>query len=255
MPHHSHVERVDADAVCGNCGSVNPEDTLICKTCGNNLRDQRAARMAMDQLHEDAASPGRRTGVISGVLAVGGLLLIAWVALNSDMIAQGMVSGAGDQGAFSLGLWSGADGDRLDELAHTLYSAPPSVDAQLEAIHSPAPQAGPAGLYVLARESAEEGIRPVGMAKVAREGDTLYFVGHADFLEVRGRGRVNAQGMLVVDWAGYREGGREFEVRGAAAPGRNGGFECYGELTRPTGDGTREAYTFYAFPVAGGAAS
>ena len=37
--HHEAVEHLDADAVCEPCGNVNPEGTLLCKTCGNNLRD------------------------------------------------------------------------------------------------------------------------------------------------------------------------------------------------------------------------
>jgi hypothetical protein len=251
MPQRSHAERVDADAVCGNCGSVNPEDTLICKMCGNNLRDQRAARMATDQLQEETSSTRQRRAVLSGVLAVVGLLMVAWVALNSDMIAQGMVSSVGGQDGFSLGLWSGVDGARLDTLVEQLRTSPPSLEAQLEAIRSPIRLADPEGVYVIARESVAEGIRPVGTAVVAREDDILYFAGLVDIMEVRGRGRVNAEGMLVVDWAGYREGASEYEVRGAAAPSADGGLECYGELTLATGDSSREAYTFFAYPVVG----
>jgi len=43
-------EGIEADAVCAQCGSANPEGTLICKTCGNNLRDQRMLRITADQL-------------------------------------------------------------------------------------------------------------------------------------------------------------------------------------------------------------
>ena len=52
--HHEHVEHLDADAVCEACDTVNPEGTLLCKTCGNNLRDQRARRMkAGGRKHDD----------------------------------------------------------------------------------------------------------------------------------------------------------------------------------------------------------
>lgn len=254
MPPTPHAERVDADAVCARCGTVNPEDTLICKTCGNNLRDQRAARMAMEQPQEVAAAPGQQRGVIQGILALVGLLLILWVALNSDRIAQGMVSGLTSQNAFTLGLWSGQDGARLDDLAASLETAPPSANAQLEAIRSPVNIADPAGMYVLARESEAEGIRPVGTAIVQRdeEDDTLYFVGHTDLLEVRGRGRVNTEGMLVVDWAGYREGAREYEVRGAALPMAAGGLECYGEPVSTDEEAGAGGYNFFAYKVLNG---
>ena len=48
--HPDYHEGIEADAVCAQCGSANPEGTLICKTCGNNLRDQRLMRIAADQI-------------------------------------------------------------------------------------------------------------------------------------------------------------------------------------------------------------
>ena len=47
VPRQHSAERVDADAVCARCGAVNPEDSLLCKVCGNFLRDLRGRRLAV----------------------------------------------------------------------------------------------------------------------------------------------------------------------------------------------------------------
>ena len=76
--HHT----LDADAVCGACGTVNPEGTLICKQCGNNLRDQRHQRMhaADAEIGVDTAQSRRR--IIDIGLGVFGILVVAWAVIN-----------------------------------------------------------------------------------------------------------------------------------------------------------------------------
>ncbi|MCX5757207.1 MAG: hypothetical protein NTU83_01615, partial [Candidatus Hydrogenedentes bacterium] len=55
------IERIDADAVCEKCGTVNPEETLLCKTCGNNLRDQRLHRVQSEPSEEAVREAGHLT--------------------------------------------------------------------------------------------------------------------------------------------------------------------------------------------------
>ena len=89
--HHQHLpegERLDADAVCGSCGTVNPEDTLLCKSCGNNLRDQRQTRIAVDG---PGMEPMDMRWTISAVVSAGN----GWISsLTSQAMKRAMNSQA-----------------------------------------------------------------------------------------------------------------------------------------------------------------
>ncbi|MFP4500546.1 MAG: hypothetical protein ACLFTT_06055 [Candidatus Hydrogenedentota bacterium] len=257
------MDRFDADAVCAECGTVNPEDTLICKVCGNNLRDQRARRMAKEtgaQLPTAQGHPGRTW--VSGVLVALGLLLVLWVALNAEHLARGMIEAMGEDQGYSLGLWSGEEGARLDALSESLDAATPDLDAQMVAIRDSAVVEEYAGLYVITQESTAEGMRPRGLALVQKDEDgKYYFVGHTKLVKVRGTAHIEKEnGWLMVDRAGYREGTRERLVHGAAMKLPEGGIECYGEAemqpeaaAAAAQETTREGYTFYAFKLVDGA--
>lgn len=257
-PKQHSAERVDADAVCARCGAVNPEDTLLCKVCGNNLRDQRVRRMAVEHAVEAPVDTGERHRWFSAVLAAVGLLVVLWVAVNADNIARGLVGAIVEDQRFTLGLWSGEKGEQLDELARALEAAAPSLEQQMMAIRDPLVIGDLDGVYVLARDMSEGGVRPAGVGIVRVEGDEYHFVGRTEFLEVRGTGRVNDSGYFVVDWgfAGYREGAMEHEARGAAELLAEGGAACYGEALPIAGPGSldgaqAESVTFYAFKVHG----
>jgi ribosomal protein L40E len=256
VPRQHSAERVDADAVCARCGAVNPEDTLLCKVCGNNLRDQRARRLAVEQPVEPPVDTVERRKWVSATLAVLGLLVVLWVMLNADNIARGLVGAIVEDRTFTLGLWSGEKGEKLNELARALDAAAPALEQQMLAIREPLVIRGLDGVYVLAQESGNGGVRPVGTGIVRQEGDEYYFVGRTEFMEYRGTGRVNDSGFFVVDWgfAGYREGAKEYEVRGAAELLEDGGAACFAQTLTTTGPGAPEALetesvTFYAFQV------
>ena len=77
-----HVERIDADAVCIKCGTVNPEDTFLCKVCGNNLREQRARRVSgATEVDIDAFEDSRSQWLRRALLAMA-ILYVVWVAIN-----------------------------------------------------------------------------------------------------------------------------------------------------------------------------
>lgn len=240
------TERVDADAVCARCGSINPEDTLICKVCGNNLRDQRAARLARSQIEEVQLEVVERRRWLSGILALIGGVLVLGVMLNLSRIEDGLVGILADSSGPKLGLWSGEDGQVLTKLAAELTTRPLTDEQIQEAMLSPLLVEDFSGRYVLAVPNEAEGILPVGEAVVQQDDDTYYFAGRTGTTEVRGKATVNSNGFLVAAWgsAGFRVGSEEHPVRGAAGRSESGGLECYGEIEHG-----EAGYNFMAYPV------
>ena len=240
------MERVDADAVCARCSSINPEDTLICKVCGNNLRDQRLARLSREQKVEDLPDVGERRRWFSGIAAVAGAILVLLVLFNLELIERGLVEILAETDAATLGLWSGPTGEALNALAAELTSSPLTDEQVQAAMMSPVVVEDFAGRYVLAVRDEVDGLQPIGEAVVHKEDDQYTFVGRAGTAEVRGKAYVNNNGFLVADWgaAGYRLGSDEHQVRGAVGHGTDGGLECYGEL-----DEHEASYDFLAYQV------
>lgn len=240
------TERVDADAVCARCGSINPEDTLICKVCGNNLRDQRAARLARGPVEEVLPEVVERRRWLSGILALAGGVLIVGALFNLNRIEGGLVEILAGSSGPQLGLWSGEDGQVLTQLASELTTQPLTDEQIQEAMLSPLPVDDFSGRYVLAVRDDAEGILPVGEAVVQQDGETYYFAGRSGTTEVRGKATVNSSGFLVAAWgfAGYRLGSEEHPVRGAAGRIESGGLECYGEV-----ENEEAGYNFIAYPV------
>lgn len=98
---HDVVEHLDADAVCELCGNVNPEGTLLCKQCGNNLRDQRSRRMhttgGPTSVVESSFSISR---IVRGVVIVFGICAVLWVALEAvSTIETWLMSGVQSAGS------------------------------------------------------------------------------------------------------------------------------------------------------------
>ncbi len=243
---------VDADAVCARCGTVNPEDTLICKVCGNNLRDQRAARLARGGPGELPPEQAERRRWLGGVLALAGIVVVLLVLLNLARIEQGLVGIIAGSSGPELGLWEGPAGAVLDELAAEMDATPLTDDDLQDAVMRPTVVTNYAGRFALAVREQGAGLRAVGEALVRKEDDTYYFVGRAGATEVRGEAHENSSGFLVADWgfAGFRVGTQEHEVRGAAGSDENGGLECYGES-----DMHETGFEFFAFPIAQAPAS
>jgi hypothetical protein len=180
-PHdHHEVEHLDADAVCEACGNVNPEGTLLCKTCGNNLRDQRVRRMKTGGPVSTVESSVSVSNIVRGVVILFGICAVLWAAFNVSTIESWLLSGVQSAEAKSEttatpeSFWTGPDAARYTALATTLAEHEVTV-AEASIVPPGAPMPSLDGLYILKRSAAAVA-SPVGSAIVQLKGDEAYFV-------------------------------------------------------------------------------
>lgn len=242
-PGHGHL---DADAVCAQCNNVNPEGTLICKVCGNNLRDQRMMRLASDDVLERGGdfTPGR--GRLRGALGVLGLLLVLWTMLNIDTIETWLVRAQAYSAGGAAALWRGPDAALHDQLLTVVQGtryANAEIREAFEALTAPDPDESLDGIYAVVRVGPL-GARRLGIAAV-REMDGVYvFTAELDGGgEVRGRAR-RQRNAYVVNWedAGALYGGAYSAVSGVALARPGGDFDCFGQAEAIEGN-----FEFQAF--------
>ena len=225
----SHLEKLDADAVCIQCGTVNAEGTLLCKVCGNNLRDQRNRRLATDQVLElGPSSPKYRTWLspIMFILAVG---LILSTLYNQDMIVEWIMDSqvSGQSGVEAM--WRGPEAETINALASDLEANAPTQEIADSARLNPLAAASLDGLYALFVDDLF-----VGSANVSQEGDDVYFAAllHTGD-EVRGHATLQGNYyILVPNSGGLKERNRFNAIQGVASPQGNGIVECVGDNGR-----------------------
>jgi ribosomal protein L40E len=224
------VERIDADAVCERCGAVSPEETLLCKTCGNNLRDQRARRIAGDRGFEPGAlAPERRSWIGKGLVVLG-ILLIIWVAINleriEDLLAGTQTTSIADAKVY----WSGPNSAFFEELHEDLKANPLTPQEIDSALRTPVKGNGYEGRYVLFQPNALRQV-PIGEAVVRQQGDGIVFVAVLSRSDIEFRGEARFEGSVRIaarDSAGVKAGNRYYGASGFARPLDMGGFECFG---------------------------
>ncbi len=238
-------DRLYADAVCAQCGTVNPEGTLICKTCGNNLRDQRTIRLAADAELTARTAPVEKRRVVLGLLTLLGILLVLWMSFNVDSLANWLVNSQQASVDVEGALWAGKDGAVFEQLLAALDEVELSGAESRAILASPTMSETMEGLYVLGVTSPL-GSRPVGMANAFREGETLYFVARVeDTVEVRGKARQQSNTWAASwDGAGAHRGEAFFSVAGIAVPKPEGYLECFGRA-----EISEEGYEFIACKV------
>lgn len=232
----SSGHRLDADAFCVVCNSVNPEGTLICKTCGNNLRDQKAQRVAGTLAVDANLLEPERTAWLPKALVVLAILVVLWTAMNLGDIEEWLV---GAQAADAIGgqaYWTGANSAVLNEMAEEL-GANPVTDAEKDAAQDAVNETGGAsppagsydGYYVLLRSGGAPGA--YGEALVRQVDDEhVLFVARVNRgkAEIRGEGffetgsRINAR-----DTAGIMINGRYYGAQGFATYGGGAWYSCY----------------------------
>ncbi len=236
MGANQHAEELDADAVCAQCGTVNAEGTLICKVCGNNLRDQRHNRMIADQ-HLDLAEDDKKIKLrfLTGALVTLGALLVVWVALNANNIAQGLVESQlpGSSRMLTPELWAGAQANNFEDL-HALLEATPITQMDIVAAQDqPFQSESATGIYVVALPSMAPGMT-IGRAYVQEDGDDLLIVADINGgIELRGRARFRDSGeetAWVIDdlSSSATDGIYYYETYGVALAQPDGTYHIFG---------------------------
>lgn len=236
--------KIDADAVCVQCGTVNPEGTLICRTCGNNLRDQRRLRLqAEEQLRaggEELPSPRK---IVLGIIAVIGTVLIVIAGINADSIMLWLVSSS----EYSTeNPWSGELGQQLSIMVDDLKSQVLASNQIYSVIQNPIKANEPEGLFVIAIRDVEENLVPIGKAMVKSRGDNYLFTALLDNgAQVRGVAQKQEQ-RLVAYWdkASCEWNGQRGSASGIVSQRDDGRYEGYGGT-----DLTNENFGFYAFKL------
>lgn len=187
-----YKEGIDADAVCSQCNTVNPEGTLICKMCGNNLRDQRLLRMTADQMLDTEGKKGEGSSFLYKALPILGLLIVLWLGINASRMVSMLTKAESDDNSVYVNLadtvWNGPDKGIYTELAGKLGTSPIDSTEAEEARMNLAPMPDIAsGKYALyARMGTEEQFAGVAMVKM--DGTSLYYVAVLENgAEIRGK--------------------------------------------------------------------
>lgn len=170
-------DEIDADAVCEQCGTVNDEGALLCKVCGQNLRDQRAHRLAAAQGPEMFEERVSRIRLFTGLLSVLGILLVVYTVLNISNIEARVVTWlSADAASQEGGPWSGQNSQIYDELQGDLDEYPTSGTSMAEALENQLDDRSYNGRYVLMLPGRLDVSRVIGEANLSRRGERVYFV-------------------------------------------------------------------------------
>lgn len=230
-----YKEGIEADAVCGQCGSVNPEGTLICKTCGNNLRDQRLLRMQADQMLGGEVEVTEKSPFLFRALTILGLLVLLWFGLNAGRIASLLTTAENESysGAAALSpslFWTGPQKDRYEGMLRELtHNFPDRAEADTAKLDSRATGANE-GRYAVYEQIGTE-VRFVGGAIIKIEDNIWYFAAIInDSIEIRGQALM-ANEMLWTKWdeSGALYNNAYYALEGMAVLQADGGILVSGQ--------------------------
>lgn len=221
-----HVDKLDADAVCAQCSTVNAEGTLLCKVCGNNLRDQRNRRMQADQAM-DMEHTGQHTRAwMSGVLFVLAIGLIISTLLNQELIVDWLIDVQSPAKPSSELLWTGEYDAYFQPMFEAINAVGLTAESAAAALENAPESTEIEGTYALF-----DGEIFLGTAVFRLESEEAYFAAllvNGD--EVRGVARAESdQYIASPDFSGIS--GRRGQIdalTGVAIPQGNGTVECKG---------------------------
>jgi ribosomal protein L40E len=233
---------VSADAVCERCGTVNPEDTLFCRNCGNNLREQRARRLNEAPALAEPDVVSKPTRWLGQLLTVFGLLLILWTGLNVGRIEAWLLARQTPDAEGALMYFRGADAETFNGMAALLGETPLDPEAVNRALAQTSPPEEIDGRYVIMGQAFNRPVR-LGEALVRREGDELRVVAlFENGVELRGKARVEKDGLIRASEIGLRFGDEFASAHGFAQRTEGPGFFCYGFAAG--NDQSREAMAY-----------
>jgi ribosomal protein L40E len=228
-------ERIDADAVCEKCATVNPPDTLLCRACGNNLRDQRRDRLVLEHAAE-AVDKGRPRRIMSVLLTIFGFLLIVWTMMNVNNIESWLAEGVFASEAsddYDPGVyWSSDESAVFEELLRQLEANPVTMEQANMAVKGPhLPPDDYTGRYVIWRPGRPVGRTP-NQAYARQVDDEVRFVALVGRggrrIEVRGKAEIEPTGVLNAKLVGFTSDDGIEEGYGFADPNETNGLDCYG---------------------------
>lgn len=228
------AQEVVVDAVCAKCGNVNPEGTMLCTSCGNNLLDQRKRRLAQ-ALRPGAAGFGKKRlefhRWMAIVLGVFGALVILWTALHRDQIAELFVILQTPTGSDAGQFWNEAGSEVYTQLQAELKAQPITDEEMSQALAETHTSDTCDGRYVLMQILASDQKSNVGEAYVRRDGDRIFFVANlAGGEEMRGEAWFESEDRLVAQETAAVKIGEDYSALYGFAVRRNlGVFECNGQ--------------------------
>lgn len=243
-------EVLDADTVCQQCGAVNPEGTLLCKVCGNNLREQREQRIAHgSQPVEPTIS---RKHIFTGILSGLGVALVLLTVIFLPNIETVLVNAQTTDAQDVTDPWTGARAALYDELLKELDDAPSTRRDLQNALDNPVLQDPYNGRYALILPRNLDNRRFLGEANLSRRGNRVYFVAriYGYPYAVRGFGELEGEEgrqRLVVqrDDAGVRTDSGDIMGVGFAVQRPGGGHTCDYALI----DESDSVKRFFAFRI------
>ncbi len=217
------IEKLDADAVCAQCNTVNAEGTLLCKVCGNNLRDQRNRRMQADQAMDLEHTGQRRRAWLSGVFFVLALVLIASTLLNQELIVEWLIE---EEAPTTDLLWTGQYDAYFRPMFEEIEATALTPESAKAALEGAEPTDTLEGIYALF-----DGETFLGTASFRIEGEDAYFAATLENnREVRGLARLEANNYIAIpDFSGIDYRGAITRISGVAIPQGNGAVECMGD--------------------------
>ncbi len=225
-------DNTDADAVCEMCGTVNPEGTLLCKQCGNNLRDQRARRIAIEADTAIGSGGLSARDWVRGIVVMIGLLLIVWTAFNTDTIVDWFTPQVADDAPVE-DFWRGPEAEPFEELYRTL-AADPVLETSPRMPGETSERMGLGdGRYAIEiqPEEDEEAVFGGGaIAARAENGDFLFVALLRGGGEIRGRAQIESSGSAASMNAAVRLKGRDVGAFGYVEPNAvNKNFMCFAQ--------------------------
>jgi hypothetical protein len=230
-------EQMDADAVCEKCGTVNDEGTLLCKVCGNNLRDQRARRMVQGGMPDLGDERPSKFRLFTGLLVTLGLLIFVYLFTNLEDIESVLVDSMSSDNVIGTDFWSGENASIYDNLWQDLLADPTPPANRKVALDSPIAETAFDGRYVIVRSGLLDSTQILGEANVQRLGDNVHFVVNIESMgaEMRGVAVLETQQgsadpyLVARNTASIMLDGEQHSVFGVALPEISGGHTVAGE--------------------------